>query len=432
MRHSPPPPSPKHSHTHIWVWIGLALVAAGLVAVVWWRVHTANALALAGAKAAPPVPVVVTQARIADMPIYLPELGNVQAFYTVTVRTRVDGNLDKVAFEEGQIVQKGQLIAEIDPRPFQAAVEQAQGNLAKDQATLENAKLDLNRYTQAAAGTFTDQQIATQKALVDQDQGNVESDQGTLDNAKVQLAYCTITSPITGRIGLRQVDPGNYVQSTDTNGLAVITQIQPITVVFSIAGEDISKVMGHSATAPPLEADAYSSDFSQKLAVGHLLAVDSQINPQTDKLLLKAVYDNKDNALFPSQFVNVQLLVRTVKDAVVVPSAAVQRGPDNSTFVYVIKTQPGADGQPPVQTADVRNVTLGPTSGDTQVVRDGLSSGETVVVDGVDKLLQDSKVKATQAPSDQAATQPSSGQHHHHHQSQDDSAGAGATTRTDE
>jgi multidrug efflux system membrane fusion protein len=244
-----------------------------------------------------------------------------------------------------------------------------------------------------------------------------------LDNAKVQLDFCTITSPLTGRIGLRQVDPGNYVQTSDANGLAVITQIQPIAVIFTIADVDIPKIMGDSSTVPNLEADAYSSDFSEKLGVGYLAAVDSQIDPTTAKLKLKAAFDNKDNALFPNQFVNIQLLTRTVHGAVIIPQAAVQRGPDNSTFVYVVKTD-GTD-----HSVEVRNITLGPQAGDSQVVRSGLAAGETIVTDGVDRLLDGSKVTPTEMAA--PATQPTTGHHHHHHNSEDESSGA-ATTRTAE
>jgi multidrug efflux system membrane fusion protein len=426
---TPPPlpplnPRPETGHSHIWVWLILFTVAAGMAALIFWRVHSqAAAAAKAAARVTPPAPVLVTNVNLGDLPIYLPELGTVTPFNTVTLRTRISGEMNKVDFNEGQIVQANQLVAEIDPRPYQAAVEQAQGQLTKDQATLENDKLNLTRYQSAAAGTFTQQQIDTQKATVDQDVGIVQSDQGNLDNAKVQLVYCSIISPLTGRIGLRQVDPGNFVQPSDTNGLAVITQLQPISVVFTIADVDIPKVMGSSATIPKLEADAYNSDLSKKLATGSLYAVDSSIDPTTAKLKMKAVFDNKDYALFPNQFVNIQLLVRTLHKAMLIPVAAVQRGPDNSTYVYVVKSD---------NTADVRNIVLGPQQGDLQAVRSGLQVGDTVITDGVDKLQQGSPVSPKPMPSATPATQPTTQEStHHHHHSQDES-GTDATTRTAE
>jgi multidrug efflux system membrane fusion protein len=420
---SPPQPGQQPGHHHVLIWIILASIAAALAGVVYWRVHSQSVeAARAAAKPIAATPVVVANVHRGTLPIYLPELGTVTPLYTITVQTRVSGQLMDVGFQEGQIVQQGQVIADIDPRPFQAAVEQAQGQLAKDQATLENDQLNLKRYQQAVPGTFTPQQIDTQKATVDQDQGIVQSDQGTLDNAKVQLVYCKITSPITGRVGLRLIDPGNFVQPTDTSGIAVITQIQPITVVFSIADVDIPKVMGNNATVPKLECDAYNSDFSKKIATGYVYAVDSQIDVTTDKLKLKAIFDNKDYALFPNQFVNIQLLVDTLHKTILIPTAAVQRGPDGSTFVYVVKSD---------DTADIRNLTLGPTQGDQQAVTNGLAVGDQVITDGVDKLQEGSKVAPKPAPgaTTQPSTQPS---HHHHHQDEGDDSTSEATTRVAE
>jgi len=396
-RPEPPRPSETVRPRRVGMWILGGIVGMLIIAgVVYWATGS-SAWAGGGGGGGQgnrPIPVVVAQARSGEVPIYLSELGTVTPFNTVTVHTRVDGQLVKVAFTEGQMVHEGDLLAEIDPRPFQAALEQAQGQLARDQALLQNAKLDMKRYQEAAAGTFTQQQIDTQQATVDQYQGIVQSDQGQVDNAKVQLDYCRITAPYSGRIGLRQVDQGNIVHASDVNGLAVITQLQPIAVVFTIADVDIGQVMGGSTTVARLPVEAYNSDLSAKLASGYVVAVDSQIDPTTAKLRLKAAFENQNGALFPNQFVNVQLLVKTLHDAVIVPAAAVQRGPDNGAFVYVVKAD---------NTVELRDVTVGAQQRDIAAIQDGLAAGERVVIDGVDKL----QVGSTVVVRESAATRPS-------------------------
>lgn len=329
------------------------------------------------------VPVSVAVVKHRDMPIYLNGLGTVTAFKTVTVRSRVEGELKHVGFTEGQMVQEGDLLAEIDPRMYEVQLAQAEGQLARDQATLKTAKITLSRYEGLAANkSIAAQQVDDQATLVQQTMASILTDEALIDNAKLQLTYCRITAPITGRIGLRLVDQGNIVRANEPGGLAVITQLQPIALVFTIPQDDIARVQRKANDKIPLKVMAYDRDFKQQLAEGQLLAIDNQVDATTGTVRLKAEFKNEDGMLFPNQFVNARLLVDTKPDAIIVPSAAVQRGPA-SMFVYVAKSD---------DTVELRTVVPGPSEGPDTSIESGLSAGEIVVTDGLDKLQPGAKI----------------------------------------
>jgi multidrug efflux system membrane fusion protein len=334
------------------------------------------------------VPVSVATVERLDMPYYLAGLGSVSAFYTVSVKSRVDGELMQVNFKEGQFVNKGDLLVLIDPRPYQVALDQAQATLFKDQASLRDAKLNYERYKGLLqnSGAMSQQQVDTQAATVDQLEGAVRTDQAAVDNAKLNLVYCHITSPISGRVGLRLVDPGNMVHANDTNPLLVITQLQPIAVLFTLPEDQLPAVARRMAQTQ-LEVDAYSQDNQTKLASGKLLTIDNQIDQTTGTGRLKAVFENKNNELWPNQFVNAHLLLELRKDSTVIPAAAVQRGPQG-TYVFVVKAD---------KTVDIRPVTIAFTQENLSNVASGLSASEVVVTDGQDKLQEGSRVEVRAA-----------------------------------
>jgi multidrug efflux system membrane fusion protein len=345
--------------------------------------------------------VVATKSRQGDIGVYYSGLGAVTPLATVTLRTRVDGQLMSIRYREGDTVQKGDLLVEIDDGPYQAALTQAEGLLIRDQAALENARIDLVRYQQLVQQRAApEQQLATQQATVHQDEGVVKLDAGQIESAKVNLAYCKIAAPVTGRIGLRLVDPGNIVQSADTNGLLVITQMDPISAIFTISEDQLQVVLKKMAAGQALQVDAYGRDGKTKLAQGSLTTLDNQIDPTTGTLKLRATFANPKGMLFPNQFVNARLLVETKHGVTLVPTAAVQRN-SQATYVYVVKAD---------STVTVRPIAIGTTEGDDSEVTTGLTPGEVVVMTGVDKLQEGSKVSAqipaANSPASPAASPP--------------------------
>lgn len=370
-----------------WAWVALVALVAAAVAYR-FAADTAKPATPATAAAPPSVPVLAASARTGEMPVILTGLGTVTAFNTVTVKSRVDGELMRVAFQEGQLVQQGDLLAEIDPRPFQVQLAQAQGQMARDAAQLKDAQINLSRFADLLTKEFiSKQQYDDQAAQVGQYEGAVKSDQATIDNAKLQLTYAHITAPISGRVGFRLVDAGNMVHATDTSGLVVITQVQPISVFFTLPEDQLPLVLVKLAAGAKLQVEAYDRAGTTRIATGSLLTADNQIDPSTGTSRLKAVFDNRDNALFPNQFVNVRLLLDVDEDAVVVPAAAVQRGPQG-TYVYVVKAD---------QTVEVRPVSVGPTEGGQTSITKGVAPGEVVVTDGVDKLRAGTAVRVKDA-----------------------------------
>jgi multidrug efflux system membrane fusion protein len=330
------------------------------------------------------MPVSVAQAETRDIPVYLSGLGSVEAFYTVLVKTRVDGQLVSVNFREGQDVNKGDLLVIVDPRPFEVALSQAEANLYKDQAALKDAKVNLDRFKDLYqnGGVVSKQQLDTQDSLVGQLEGSVRADQAQVDNAKLNLVYTRITAPVSGRVGLRLVDPGNIVHAADTTGLLLLTQLHPIAVIFTLPEDQLPSVAQHMRGGA-LQVEAYSRDDQTKLASGKLLMIDNQIDATTGTAKLKAVFDNQESALWPNQFVNCRLLLETKKNSTVIPAASIQRGPQGS-YVFAVK---------PDKTVEMRPVTVSLTQANFAAVSAGLKPGDTVVTDGQDKLQAGSHVE---------------------------------------
>ncbi len=375
-----------HRSTRWWLWITVCMAVAGGSFALWRYYSPASAptSAKGGVKAAAmPTPVFVASARKGDMNIYLTGLGSVSPLNNVTVRSRVDGQLMEVHYREGQNVTKGSLLATIDPRPFQVLLSQAEGQMARDREQLENAKADRERYRSLLKQDFIPrQQLDTQEALVRQYEGAIKIDQGQIDGAKLQLAYSRITAPISGRIGLRMVDPGNMVHATDAGGLLTIIQTQPIAVLFPLPEDNIPAVL-RKMKGGQLPVEAFDREMKANLTTGQLVTLDNQIDPATGTVKLKAVFANRGMELFPNQFVNARLLLEVKKNATIVPSAAIQKSPQGA-YAFVVK---------PDKTVAMRQVKTGPAQGGDTSITEGLEVGELVVVDGAERLRDGSKVE---------------------------------------
>ncbi len=369
-----------------WAVVLIAGGAGWYTRAEWWH-HVEPYLHRAEVKAGRParsITVGTSPVRQRDVELVLNGLGTVTAYQTVTVRSRVEGELTRIAFTEGQIVEAGALLAEIDPRTWQAQLDQAKAQLTRDQATLKAQTQTLDRYRKLTeTNIITPQQVDDQVALVQQTEAAIKSDEAAIANANLQLEYCNITAPVTGRIGLRLVDSGNIVRANDPTGIAVITQLQPIAVLFTIPQDDIARVQRQvRGSKDPLVVEAYDRDFRQKLADGTLVALDNQVDSTTGTVRLKAQFPNVEELLFPNQFVNVRLKVETETNVLVVPTAAIQRGPEN-TFVYIVENG---------ESVALRPVEVGPIDQQDTVIRSGLTLGEVVVTEGVDRLQPGAKV----------------------------------------
>jgi multidrug efflux system membrane fusion protein len=374
-------PTRRRSATR-WIFVVVGVIA--VAAVVWVLRRRAGATVAPGAQnpADRVVPVSVAAAQKKDVPIFLEGLGNVLPIAQVTVKTQVEGRLDRVLFTEGQTVKKGDALAQVDPRPFQIQLHTAEAALLRDQAQLRNAQLNLDRYkTLRQQNLIPQQQVDDQQTLVDQATATVRSDQTQIENAKLQLDYAHIVSPIEGVVGVRQVDPGNLVHVADANGIVVVTQLDPIAVLFTLAQDDLGRVAKQLAQGK-VPVDAYSRDGAQKLGSGELAVIDNQVNAQTATIRLKAIFRNPDRVLWPNAFVKARLLLETRKDALVVPATAVQRGPQG-TFTYLVG---------PDKTVQSRPIEIDSTEGDQAIVSKGLAPGDQVVTDGQNQLRPGAKV----------------------------------------
>ncbi|HWB99664.1 MAG TPA: MdtA/MuxA family multidrug efflux RND transporter periplasmic adaptor subunit [Bryobacteraceae bacterium] len=390
-----PPASPEirnpqpRSSSRLWFWLILVVLAGAAAYYFLPRLRqpqsgsASQAKGGMGRRGPMVIPVVTATAHKGDIGVYYTGLGLVTPIYTVTVKSRVDGQLMNVLYKEGQMVHAGDLLVEIDPRPYQVQLTQAEGQLLRDQALLQNARVDLARYeTLWTQNAIPQQQLATQKALVSQYEGAIKTDQGQIDSAKLNITYCHITAPINGRIGLRLVDPGNIVHAGDSNGLLVITQIEPISVVFTLAQDQLPPVLRKMRAGQRLRVEAFDREMKEKLADGTLTTVDNQIDQTTGTLRLRAQFSNSNDALFPNQFVNARLLVEQKFGVTLISNGAIQRN-SQSTYAWLIK---------PDQTVTVRQITTGTTEGDQTEITSGLGPGDVVVTEGVDKLQEGTKV----------------------------------------
>ena len=379
---------PKRGSLLRWV-IWVALIAA-VGATVWWfqPLREAPEARIGRFQSAGPTPVAVAKIERGDLPLVARALGTVTPLATVTVRTQITGQITQIAFQEGQRVTQGDFLAEIDPRPYKNALDQAEGQLLRDQALLRNAETDLARYRRLfTQDSIARQQLDTQENLVRHYQGTVKADEALVSNARLNLAYCRIIAPISGRIGLRLVDQGNYIQTGDTGGIVVITQTQPITVTFTLPEDALPAILKRRRENATLEAIALDRRGVQPLATGALTSIDNQIDPATGTIKLRAQFVNADESLFPNQFVNIRLLVDTRRDAVIAPTAAIQRGVPG-TYVYVLNAD---------QTVAVRPVRLGPADGERTIIESGLDADTIVVVDGADRLREGGRVAVPDA-----------------------------------
>lgn len=403
----PPPRDSRPFIARHWKALGIALVIIVLLAAFMLYLRSKQPIAAPprGGNGQGPVAVTVATAISGDIQVKIPALGTVTPLATVTVRTQINGTLLKIFFTEGQFVNQGDHLAQIDARPYIAALQQVKGNLKRDQALLADAKLDLKRYEGLhKEDSIAQQQLDTQRALVAQYTGTTEADEGQVNTAKVNLAYTNIASPVTGRVGLRQVDQGNYVTPGDTNGIVLINQLQPITVIFSIPEDNITAVMKRLTAGAVLTVEAFDRTNAAKIADGKLLTADNSIDVTTGMVKLRAQFDNADSALFPNQFVNIRLLQDVLKEQVIMPNAAVRRGAPNgvaTTFVYVVNAD---------HTVSVRPVTLGVVDGENVAVTAGLKPGEIIVTEGGDRLRDGAQVQLPEStPGAQSGTQPTGG-----------------------
>jgi multidrug efflux system membrane fusion protein len=381
-------PPPKKGKGWLWLLFAVALGAVAYYFILPMLKPSQSAATpggKGGKKGGGTIPVVAARAKSGAIGVYFSGLGVVTPIFTVSIRSRVDGQLMKILYKEGELVHEGDVLAEIDPRPYQVQLEQAEGQQNKDKATLDNARIDLGRYQKLwGQKAIPQQQLATQEATVIQDEGALKSDQAQIDSAKLNLIYCKINSPITGRIGLRLVDPGNIVHASDSNGLLVITQVQPISVIYTIAEDQLQPVLKKMKAGQQLRVEAWDRELKNKIATGYLATHDNQIDQTTGTLKLRALFENNDDSLFPNQFVNARMLVEQKNGVTLVPGAAVQRNSQN-IFVYVVK---------PDQTVTVKTVTVGTTEGDQTEITSGVKPNDVVVTDGVDKLQEGTKVNA--------------------------------------